>query len=114
MIRNLFLILTVLFLTSCKEEKLTYKKIETQNYYLEGYSYVNNTNKIFPNELVLIDKNTNDTIYQCENCYNDFHLILEDTLLIYGGKKLDSIINKRIVLKKILVPQQYKYNLPFK
>jgi len=107
-------IFLLLFSSSCKEEKKTYKKIETKNLFLEGYTYFNYTNKIFPNELVLIDKNSNDTIYHCENCYKDFHMILEDTLLIYGGLKLDSVIDKRIILKKIPVPQGYKYNLPFK
>jgi len=119
MIRNLILLFTVLFLLGCEKEqllsasKLTYKKIETKDYFLEGYTYINNTNKIFPNELVLIDKNKNDTIYHCKNCYSDFHMILEDTLLIYGGNKLDSIIDKKIILKKRPVPQEYKYNLPF-
>ena len=117
MIRNYCRVLSMiflLFLLSCQEEKKIYKKIETKNYFLEGFTYFNNTNKIFPNELVLIDKNTNDTIYYCENCYNDFNLILEDTLIIYGGNKLDSIIDKKLILKRIPVPQEYKYNLPFK
>jgi len=99
--------------TNCKE-KVIYKKIETQNYILEGYSYFNNTNKIFPNELVLIDKAQEDTIYKCVNCYKDFHLILEDTLLIFGGKKMDSTIVNGIILKSIPVTQDYKYNLPYK
>jgi Sec7-like guanine-nucleotide exchange factor len=110
----IFFTLFFLFTSSCKEEKKTFKRIETKNYFLEGYTYFNYTNKIFPNELVLIDNNNNDTIYHCLNCYNDFHMILEDTLLIYGGNKLDSVIDKRIILKKIPVPQEYKYNLPFK
>ncbi|WP_106915753.1 hypothetical protein [Chryseobacterium aurantiacum] len=120
MTRNLILLFTVLFLLSCEKEslgtvsKLTYKRIETKDYFLEGYIYINNTNKIFPNELVLIDKNKNDTIYHCKSCYRDFHMILEDTLLIYGGNKLDSIIDNKIILKKIPVPQEYRYNLPFK
>ncbi|MPS66744.1 MAG: hypothetical protein DI622_14610 [Chryseobacterium sp.] len=103
----------LLLLISCKNDKIIYKKIETKNYFLEGYSYSNFTNKIFPNELVLIDKNNKDTLYHCKSCYNDFHMILEDTLLIYGGVKLDSIINKKIILKRIAVPQDYRYNKPY-
>lgn len=100
---------------SCKEEKLTYKKIETKDYYLEGYTYINNTNKIFPNELILIDKISKDTIYNCQDCFNDFHMILEDTLLIYGGgKRKDSVLAPGIILKRIPVSQEYRYNLPFK
>lgn len=106
-------IILLLSLVGCKDEKKTYKKIETKNYFLEGYTYSNYSDKIFPNELVLIDKNSNDTIYRCKNCYNDFHLILEDTLLIYGGNKLDSTLSNKMILKKIPVSQEYKYNLPF-
>ncbi|MBE4948321.1 hypothetical protein [Chryseobacterium culicis] len=102
-----------LLIFSCKDEKKIYKKIETKSYFVEGYTYSNYSDKVFPNELVLIDKISKDTIYHCENCYKDFHLILEDTLLIYGGKKLDSVIAHGIILKKIPVPQGYKNNLPF-
>ncbi len=105
----------LLFTFSCKEEKLTYKKIETKDYYIEGYTYINNTNKIFPTELVLIDKTSKDTLYNCQDCFNDFHMVLEDTLLIYGGrKKKDSVIASGIILKRIQVSQDYRYNLPFK
>lgn len=100
--RNKLIVISWLLLLGCQEKKLTYKKIETKNYILEGYTYANFSDKIFPNELVLIKKNSNDTVYRCQNCYRDFHLILEDTLLIYGGKPLDSIIGDGIVLKKIL------------
>jgi hypothetical protein len=108
-----FFLLSFFLLVSCKKEKLTYKKIETRDYYLEGYTYINNTNKIFPNELVLVGKKSKDTLYHCYNCYNDFHLILQDTLLIYGGAKLDSVINKTIILRRVPTTQNYKYNLPF-
>lgn len=103
----------ILLLTNCKDDKIIYKKIETKNYLLEGYSHSNFSNKVFNKKLVLIDKIQKDTIYQCENCYNDFHMILEDTLLIYGGRETDSVIAHGIILKKIPVPQEYKYNLPF-
>jgi len=102
-----------LLIFSCKDEKKIYKRIETKSYFLEGYTYSNYSDKIFPNELVLIDKTSKDTIYHCSNCYKDFHLILEDTLLIYGGNKLDSTIANGIILKKVAVPQGYKYNIPF-
>ncbi|KXH84190.1 hypothetical protein AU378_00025 [Chryseobacterium kwangjuense] len=104
----------LLLVLSCKDEKKIYKRIETKNYFLEGYTYSNYSDKVFPNELVLIDKTSKDTIYHCTDCYNDFHLILEDTLLIYGGNKLDSTITHGIILKKVPVPQEYKYNIPFK
>ena len=106
-------VISFLILNSCGKEKLTFKTIETKDYILEGYTYVNGTNAIFPNELVLIDKIQKDTIYRCENCYSDFHMILQDTLLIYGGHRLDSTIAHGIKLKKIPVPQTYKHNLPF-
>jgi len=102
-----------MLLMNCKDEKKIYKRIETKSYILEGYTYSNYSDKVFPNELVLIDKTSKDTIYHCTDCYNDFHLILEDTLLIYGGNKLDSTIAHGIILKKIPVPQGYKYNIPF-
>lgn len=113
--RNSYVLLfaSFLFLMNCKDEKKIYKKIETKNYLLEGYTYSNYSDKIFPNKLVLIDKISNDTIYHCTNCYNDFHMILEDTLLIYGGKKTDSVIAHGIILRKIPVPQAYKHNIPF-
>jgi hypothetical protein len=112
--RNSYILLfSLLFLINCKNEKKVYKKIETKNYLLEGYTYSNYSDKIFPNKLVLIEKISNDTIYHCTNCYNDFHMILEDTLLIYGGKKTDSTIANGIILKKVPVPQTYKYNIPF-
>jgi hypothetical protein len=111
--KKILIILSLSFLISCGNKKLTYKKIETKNYILEGYTYANFSDKIFPNNLVLINKNTNDTIYKCQNCYSDFHLILEDTLLIYGGLKLDSIIDNKIILKRIPVSQDYKYNIPW-
>lgn len=113
--RIIIFILSVSFaMYSCGKKKLIFKKIETKDYFLEGYTYANGTDAIFPNELVLIDKKSKDTIYRCENCYTDFHLILQDTLLIYGGYKLDSTIAHGIILRKIPVPQIYKYNLPFK
>lgn len=111
--RNLLLSI-LFFLIACKDEKLIYKKIETKNYLIEGYTYSNYSDKIFPNELVLIDKISKDTIFHCESCYTDFHIILEDTLLIYGGNKLDSTIAHGIILKRIPVSQEYKYNIPFK
>ena len=98
----------------CKDEKMMYKKIETKNFFLEGYTYSNYSDKIFPMHLALIDKNSKDTIYQCQNCFNDFHMILEDTLMIYGGReRKDSVIAYGIILKRIPVPQSYKYNIPF-
>ncbi|MBB4806997.1 hypothetical protein HNP38_002293 [Chryseobacterium defluvii] len=108
----IFLIL--FFLISCKNEKLTYKKIETKDYLIEGYTYINNTNKVFPNELIIVDKTSKDTIFHCMRCYTDFHMILQDTLLIYGGNKLDSTLAHGIILKRRPVPQGYKYNLPYK
>jgi lipoprotein len=105
-----YYIFFILLFIGCEKKKLTYKTIETKNYFLTGYSYTNGTDKIFPNELVLIDKNTKDTIYKCENCYRDFHIILEDTILIYGGKKLDSMITNKLIIKRIPVPANYKYN----
>ncbi|MGE8514689.1 MAG: hypothetical protein ACN6N7_18440 [Chryseobacterium culicis] len=108
------ILLVLFFLTSCNKEKLTYKKIETKDYLIEGYTYDNHTDKIFPNELIIVDKISKDTIFKCQNCYNDFHMILQDTLLIYGGNKLDSTIAHGIFLKRIPVPQMYKYNFPFK
>lgn len=110
--RYLFL-LGLLFLISCNKEKVFYKKIETKDYLVEGYSYENHTDKMFPKELIIIDKVSKDTIYHCSNCYNDFHMILQDTLLIYGGNRLDSTIAHGIFLKRIPVPQMYRYNLPF-
>ena len=73
-----YLILITTLLVGCKNDKLIYKKIETKNFYLEGYTYSNYSDKIFPIQLVLIDKNTKDTAYQCENCFKDFNFILED------------------------------------
>ncbi len=61
-----------------------------------------------------IDKNTKDTAYQCENCFKDFNFILEDTLFIYGGITSDSIIDEKIILKRISVPQSFKNNIPWK
>ena len=113
MIRTFYYIFFILLFIGCEKGKLTYKTIETENYFLEGYTYINGTDKIFPNELVLIDKNTKDTVYKCENCYKDFHIILEDTLLIYGGNKLDSIIHNKLIIKRIPVPNDYKYNKPW-
>ncbi len=113
MIRTFYYIFFILLLIGCEKRKLTYKTIETENYFLEGYTYINGTDKIFPNELVLIDKNTKDTVYKCENCYKDFHIILEDTLLIYGGNKLDSAIHNKLIIKRIPVPNDYKYNKPW-
>jgi hypothetical protein len=37
-------------------------------------------------------------------------MILEDTILIYGGKKLDSMISNKLIIKRIPVPANYKYN----
>lgn len=111
--RYFIIFIFLLLIFSCKDEKKIYKRIETKSYLLEGYTHSNYSDKIFPNELILIDKASKDTIYHCTDCYNDFHLILEDTLLIYGGNKLDSTIANGIILKKIPVPQGYKYNIPF-
>ncbi|MEN4760625.1 hypothetical protein ABEG63_09855 [Chryseobacterium sp. C39-AII1] len=113
MIKSLRLIFISLVLLSCNEHKLFYKKIETGSYKIEGYTYDNYTDRIFPSELIIIHKLSKDTIFKCENCYRDFHMILEDTLLIYGGKRLDSTIAHGIILKKIPVPQNYKYNPRF-
>ncbi|MFC3756909.1 hypothetical protein ACFONJ_13095 [Chryseobacterium tructae] len=108
------LLLIFLSLVSCKKEKLMYKKIETADYLVEGYTYDNYTDKIFPNELIIVDKVSKDTIFHCSTCYSDFHMILQDTLLIYGGSRLDSTIAHGIFLKRIPVPQMYKNNLPYK
>ena len=112
----MFSVFAIIFFTlnSCGKQKLIYKTIETKDYILEGYTYVNGTDAIFPNELVLIYKIQKDTIFRCENCYNDFQMIKEDTLLIYGGKKLDSTIKYGIKLRSIPVNKDYKYNIPFK
>ena len=109
-----YLILITTLLVGCKNDKLIYKKIETKNFYLEGYTYSNYSDKIFPIQLVLIDKNTKDTAYQSENCFKDFNFILEDTLFIYGGITSDSIIDEKIILKRISVPQSFKNNIPWK
>lgn len=102
----------MLSLIGCTE-KIFYKKIETKNYFVEGYSYINGTDKIFPNELILINKNTKDTIYKCIDCYSDFNIILEDTLLIYGGERSDTLISNNMVIRKVLVKSN-KYNAPFR
>ena len=106
-----YLIFITTLLVYWKNDKKIYKKIETKNFYLEGYTYSNYSDKIFPNQLVLIDKNTKDTVYQCKSCFNDFNFILEDTLFIYGGKTSDSIIDGKIILKRVSVPQSFKNNI---
>ena len=58
-----YLIFITTLLVYCKTDKKIYKKIETKNFYLEGYTYSNYSDKIFPNQLVLIDKNTNVKFY---------------------------------------------------
>ena len=49
-----YYIFFILLFIGCEKKKLTYKTIETKNYFLTGYSYTNGTDKVFPNELVLI------------------------------------------------------------
>lgn len=114
-IKHILIFLPILLIfSSCENKKLTYKKIETKNYKIEGYTYTNYTDHIFPNDLVVIDKGLNDTIYHCQNCYRDFNMILEDTLLIYGGSENSEMtIADKIILKKVKVSQDFKYNIPF-
>jgi len=68
LLRYFTFFVSFLLIFSCKDKKNIYKRIETKSYFLEAYTYSNYSDKIFPNELVLINKTSKDTIYHCLNC----------------------------------------------